>query len=410
MSDEWLHSTIGEVAEVVGGGTPSTKEPAYWGGDIPWLTPTEVVRADGKTIASSDRTITSLGLAKSSANLLPTGAVLLTTRASVGFTAVAAAPLATNQGFQSLIPGDDLLPAFLMLWIQANREEIRSRAGGSTFPEVSKVKVRQIPITVPPLEVQRRIVELVGAMDANCDALVAECESAECVFDALKEDLTATGQAVKVRDLAHQPRGLVGGPFGSSLTAKDYVEAGVPVIRGTNMPKVGKWVGGDFVYVSERKAASLRSNSAQPGDVIFTQRGTLGQVGIVPAAEYDQYVVSQSQMRLRVDPGSTLADFIFYTFSKPSMVAHIQSLNTATANPHINLGILGEVQIMLPSLDEQRRVCDVLGAVARAGASVQSELAALRSLRSRTLNALLSGEIEIPESYDRLQLDAGVSA
>jgi restriction endonuclease S subunit len=104
---------------------------------------------------------------------------------------------------------------------------------------------------------------------------------------------------------------------------------------------------------------------------------------------------------------SALADFIFYTFSRPSMVAHIQSLNAATANPHINLGILGDLEIRIPSLDEQRQACDQLDAASSAVASLQSETAALRSLRSSVLDALLSRELAIPESYDRL-VDAGV--
>src|SRR5437016_6262624 len=96
---------------------------------------------------------------------------------------------------------------------------------------------------------------------------------------------------------------LVGGPFGSDLTTRDYVEEGVPVIRGVNLPDDRSFKDDDFVFVREEKADALVANNAHPGDVIFTQRGTLGQVGLIPAeSAFPRYLVSQSQMKLKVDP------------------------------------------------------------------------------------------------------------
>ncbi|MFM2068081.1 MAG: hypothetical protein RLZZ584_2990, partial [Pseudomonadota bacterium] len=95
---------------------------------------------------------------------------------------------------------------------------------------------------------------------------------------------------------------LVGGPFGSNLTTRDYVDDGVPVIRGTNLPQDSEFLDDGFVFVSEGKADALASNLAHPGDIVFTQRGTLGQVGIIPeSARFRRYVVSQSQMKLTVN-------------------------------------------------------------------------------------------------------------
>lgn len=105
----------------------------------------------------------------------------------------------------------------------------------------------------------------------------------------------------RVGDIAATVRNaLVGGPFGSNLVSKDYEGAGVPVIRGQNMG-LGRWIDGDFAYVSEEKAQQLAANLARPGDIVFTQRGTLGQVAIVPSGPHDRYVISQSQMKLTVD-------------------------------------------------------------------------------------------------------------
>jgi type I restriction enzyme S subunit len=121
-------------------------------------------------------------------------------------------------------------------------------------------------------------------------------------------------QRVTVADLAaRKPNSIVGGPFGSDLVSKDYVPFGVPVIRGQNMGR--RFISGDFVFVSQEKAKYLKANTAAPHDIIFTQRGTLGQVSIVPENGFNTYLVSQSQMKLtpdlqRYDPEYLLQFFI----------------------------------------------------------------------------------------------------
>lgn len=158
-------------------------------------------------------------------------------------------------------------------------------------------------------------------------------------------------------------KGLVGGPFGSSLVGNDYELAGVPVIRGTNLG-FGKYLGGSFVHVSEEKVArDLARNTAAPGDIVFTQRGTLGQVALVDDSDSSEYVVSQSQMRLRVNPEIASAGFVYYACSAPNFLKQISDNAIATGVPHINLGILGRLTIALPSLATQTGITEVLGAL-----------------------------------------------
>jgi len=167
---------------------------------------------------------------------------------------------------------------------------------------------------------------------------------------------------VKVSDIAASTRNaLVGGPFGSNLVSRDYVESGVPVIRGQNMGE--RWVSGEFAFVSEDKADSLSSNLARPGDIVFTQRGTLGQVSLVPPGPYDRYLVSQSQMKLTVN--KELADplFYYYVFSSPSQQEYIQQNTIQSGVPHTNLGTLRESPIPLPPLKIQRLAAEILGSL-----------------------------------------------
>ena len=171
MRDGWVETNLGEIAEVIGGGTPSTTIPEYWKGDIVWLTPTEITSQDGKVVSDSIRKITDLGFKNSGAQMLPKDSVILTSRASVGYVALAGQDLCTNQGFQSLIPRQSVLAKFLMFWIQQNRSEFESRSAGSTFKEISKSNVKSIKIELPPLSEQKRIVDLVSSVDFYIDAL-----------------------------------------------------------------------------------------------------------------------------------------------------------------------------------------------------------------------------------------------
>lgn len=157
-------------------------------------------------------------------------------------------------------------------------------------------------------------------------------------------------------------RNVVGGPFGSKLTQKDYTKDGVPVIRGSNMVSAGRWLGGDFAFVSEAKVeADLRSNLAQPGDIIVTQRGTLGQVAIVPYRhKFDRYVISQSQMAVRVPSRKADRDFVFYFLQSPQFAAYVETSTIQTGVPHINLGILRNAPAIWPEREQQTQIATVL--------------------------------------------------
>lgn len=151
----------------------------------------------------------------------------------------------------------------------------------------------------------------------------------------------------------------VGGPFGSSLSQKHYVDSGVPVIRGTNLAG-DIFSESDFVFVSPDKANELQRNMAFRGDIVFTQRGTLGQVALIPEDSlYEKYIVSQSQMKLTVNPKQADAYFIYTYFRTNEAKALIENNAIIGGVPHINLGILKEFKLRLPPLSEQKRISEV---------------------------------------------------
>jgi type I restriction enzyme, S subunit len=168
----------------------------------------------------------------------------------------------------------------------------------------------------------------------------------------------------KVVEIAAKKRwALNGGPFGSKLTTKHYTDSGVPVIRGTNLSGGSRFSFDDFVWVSEEKADELLPNNAYPGDLVFTQRGTIGQVGLIPLdAPFKRFVISQSQMKLTPDPAQADEVFLYYFFSSPGTVKKIENLAFSAGVPHINLEILRNFEVTLPPLPVQRRIADILSA------------------------------------------------
>ena len=187
---------------------------------------------------------------------------------------------------------------------------------------------------------------------------------------------------------------IVGGPFGSDLVSLDYEDRGVPVIRGQNMNS--QWVSGNFVFVTLAKANSLEANLARPGDIVFTQRGTLGQVSLVPESPFEYYLVSQSQMKLSVNRGLADSLFFFYVFTSVNQQAYIRLSTIQTGVPHINLGILRDIPVQLPPLAEQHAIAASLSDADALIESLEQLIAKKLHIKQGAMQELLTGKRRLP--------------
>ena len=160
---EWEETKIGDIAIVVGGGTPDTNTSQYWNGKIQWFTPSEIGR--NKYVYNSVRTISEDGLNKSSAKLLPIGTILLSSRATVGECSINKKECTTNQGFQSLIPKENISNEFVYYLIQTKRKDLIRKSCGSTFLEISANEVRKIVVSIPTIKEQDKIAKLLSLLD-----------------------------------------------------------------------------------------------------------------------------------------------------------------------------------------------------------------------------------------------------
>jgi type I restriction enzyme S subunit len=150
----WAVDEIGKVAPCVGGATPSTKEPRFWGDPVHhWVTPKDLSGLQSHVLTDTDRKVSQAGLAKISSGLLPVGTVLLSSRAPIGYLAIAHIPTAINQGFIAMLPGGKLPPSYLLFWTKLSMDAIKQKANGSTFMEISKSAFRPMELVVAPPQV-----------------------------------------------------------------------------------------------------------------------------------------------------------------------------------------------------------------------------------------------------------------
>jgi type I restriction enzyme, S subunit len=182
----WGLQPIGDAVRCVGGGTPRTKEPKYWdGGGCPFATPRDMSRLSCPVMLETERYITEAGVEKIGSGQLPAGTVLLSSRAPIGYLAIAAVPLSVNQGIIAMVCDSVLSNYYVLHWITANMQEIVGRAGGTTFAEISKRSFRPIPALVPTETVVRCYDAVTGPIHLRMGESVRESVALSSIRDAL---------------------------------------------------------------------------------------------------------------------------------------------------------------------------------------------------------------------------------
>lgn len=278
----WSTYHLSDIAEVVGGGTPDTTVPSLWNGDIQWFTPTEV--GHQKYVSKSARTITQLGLQKSSAKKLPAGSILLSSRATIGECSIAQRECTTNQGFQNLIPKNDTNNEFLYYLAQTKKHHFIKYASGSTFLEISNSEIRKTKCTVPGTEEQTQIAAFLSALDDRISVQNKIISKYETLIKGIYHDFFSkpADYAIKIKDLII--KGKAGGT--PSSTVAQYYNGDIPFLSISDMTKQGKYVSYTEKHISKSGIENSSAWIVPSNSLIFSMYASVGLVCIntVPLA------------------------------------------------------------------------------------------------------------------------------
>jgi type I restriction enzyme S subunit len=308
-------------------------------------------------------------------------------------------------------------PQFVSYFLRTLNFGTQNAAGA--VPGVNRNHLHAMDVRIPPLSIQRCI----GSILSAYDNLIENCERRIRVLDEMARVLYRAwfvlfrypghertplvdsplgripqGWSTEALDelKAEIPYAINGGPFGSKLGTKDYVNAGVPVIRGSNLGEDGRFRADDFVFVSEEKARELSANLARPGDIVVTQRGTLGQIGRIPKRTgHEAFVISQSQMKVTLDDRRVDPDFAFFVLRSPEAMQRVKMLASSSGVPHINLATLREFRVLVPPLVLQREFGAFANATEASIEGLVKQRDTLRRTRDLLLPRLLSGRLPV---------------
>ena len=368
---EWEVKTIGDVAKIVGGGTPSTYNSFYWGGAIQWFTPAELTD-DRKYISKSIRTITKEGLSHSSAKLLPKGTILLTTRASIGMKAILLNEAATNQGFQSLIVNSKFDNNFIYYILSPLKENMIQLASGSTFLEISSQKLSSILLPVPPLSEQRRIADALSKVDSLIESL---------------DKLIAKKQAIKrgaMQELLTGKKRLCG--FEDIWIEKTIFDI-APLQRGFDLPN-GDLQRGTFPVVYSNGIGYYHKEymCKAPG-VITGRSGTIGNVTYIPKGYYWPH---NTTLWVTSFKGN---DPLYISYLYKSL--HFEDFMTGTGVPTLNRNSIHSLHVIIPSLSEQRAIAHVLSTMDAEIDALKQKRDKIKQVKQGMMQDLLTGRIRL---------------
>ena len=407
--DGWQDLPLSELATVVGGGTPSRSQPTYWNGDVPWATPTDVTGLKGRVISETASTITDEGLANSSSVLLPPRSLLMTTRATIGACAVNQVSMATNQGFQSLVPKEGARVEFLYYLIQHHKRRLERLAAGSTFLEVSKRTIRDFRVVVPPLPEQRKIAAILSSVDDVIEKTRAVIDQVQVVKRGLIQELLTRGlpgrhtqvQATRDREETgrDEPDGWRPAHLGDlarvnpeqlgSRTDPDHLLEYLD-IAAIEQPGV---IGASRTFRFS-EAPSRARRLAREGDILVsTVRPYLRNFARVREAP-DNLVVSTGYAVIR--PGGGVdGGFLYQHVLSARFVDFLKPRMSGSNYPAVTADDVGAYPLFLPPLSEQREIAAVLSSVDDAIEESQTFMDRLRVVKSGLMSILLTGELRV---------------
>ena len=418
----WMWTNLSRIGDVVAGGTPSTKEPAYWADEIPWISPADLTGYSAKTITMGVKSISRIGLASSSAKLMPAGSVHFSSRAPIGYVVISSQPLATNQGFKSLVPAPGIFNEYVYYYLIASREYARECASGTTFLELSSKAFGKLSIPLAPAAEQRRIVAKIEELFSELDKGVESLKTARAQLKLYRQ--AALNNAVTGQLLVE--RGYRSSPFGDDETTsledviQELGQGWSP--RCLNHPSPEEEIWGvikttaiQHLAFDEAKHKELPEYleprphlSIKTGDILVTRAGPRRRVGVACLVRTcrSRLMLCDKAYRLRVDERKLLPEYLEMLLNSPTVLRDVEQLKTGINDSGVNLTQKRflSLKIPVPSIADQNRtlaeVTSILSNIENAETQIKDVLLGGIALRQSILKKAFAGQLVVQDPND----------
>ena len=427
--ENWKYLSIGDCAKVVGGGTPSTKNPEYWDGDIPWISPKDLSNNTNKYVSRGERFITKKGLENSSAKILPENSLLFSSRAPIGYLAINTQPMATNQGFKSLILKDEFDVEFFYYLFRQKTEYIKNFSSGSTFQEISGSEVKNLKFLIPPYKEQEQISKILSKLDKKIELNQKMNETLEEIAKILFKSWFVDFDPVKAK--------VEGRPTGLSKEMSDLFPESFEDSELGKIPKnykVGKleelakylnrgvsptYVENNGVYLVNQKCIrngqidfnlckqskeklSMNERYLEKYDILLNSMGvgTLGRVAMF--YEFDKKITADALVTIIKGESVGSSFFIYYFLER--MEDYLNTISVgSTGQTSLKKEDILDLQMTIPPKNLLDEFGIQLSMFAEKKYLNNQENLTLRDLRDTLLPKLISGELKVSDAENLIE-------
>ena len=401
--EKWIDCTLSELGTVVGGATPSTKKiENYENGNISWITPKDLSTFSGRYISFGERFITEKGLKSCSTQLMPVGSILFSSRAPIGYIAIAKNELCTNQGFKSIVPNSNTDSLFLYYLLKYNKENIESLGTGTTFKEVSGTTMKNVKVRIPSdIDEQRKIAIFLGSIDDKIELnnrindnleqqaqLLFSQDFGQYTFatnDSEESDLPCSWKYYKMVDLCKHIKP------GTNFQPK-RVETGIPFlnVRCVNRGYIDT---SDAKFITEVEYTRVHKTwQPEENDLLISRIGTLG---LVAAIRKEDLPIAVHYNFINIKTSKLPFEFMYFLLKSKQFQTAYHFIKKHSVQEYVTIDEVEDIRIPLPDINtiDFSLYKDIYTMIV----NNQRENKMLIHLRDSLLPKLMSGELDVSD-------------
>ncbi len=402
----WEVKRIKEIGKVAGGTTPSTRIKEYWDGNVPWLTPKDLRNYEYPYISRGERNITQQAVEEASLKLFPKGTVLLTTRAPIGYVAIAENPITTNQGFRNVIP-KNIVSEYLYYYFKNITYYLQSLAGGSTFGELTGSTLKELLIPYPPLDEQSRIATVLSWFDDLIENKKRQNDILEKTAMAIFKSWFVDFEPFKDEEFIYNeeldreiPKGwevkklgqIVSTQYGFTTSGEETGETKLLRIMDINKTFIIDWGNVPFCNIDDDNYSKYRLKDK---DIVISRIGDIGKVAIVE--DPPQSVFASYLIRLKIKSERLTPYFLYYWLKGPDYQRYICGAAEGSTRPNTNAEVIKAGPVLVPPEEIIKKFEEMVDALRQKIITNQKEIMVLKKARDALLPKLVFGKLRVEE-------------